>query len=116
MFEIAIFRYSDLHDGDDEVSPDKVICEFIEHYKHYFDPVYVDEGDVWFQRGKTWLSFRDKSGGDKPITIMLMGPITEQLVNDLKEEVKRVYMRTCWDCKKEFKDKTWAVCMDCRNK
>jgi len=113
-FEIAVFEYSDLYDGDQDVSPDKVICEFIEYYRRYFDPEYVDQGVVWFQRGRTWLSYADNSGGDKPKTLMLMGSITVELVANLKEAVAKVYVKTCWECKKEFKHKTWAVCEECR--
>ena len=115
-YEIAIFEYSDLYDGDQDVSPDKVICEFIEYYTRYLDPEYVDQGDVWFQRGRMWLSYADNSGSDKPKTLMLMGSITDELVANLKEAVAKVYVKTCGDCGKEIKDKTWAVCEVCRDK
>lgn len=115
-YEIAIFEYSDLYDGDEDVSPDKVICEFVEHYTHYFISRNLDEGDVQLQRGRTWLSYTDKSGGDKPMTLMLMGSITEEIVANLEEAVAKLYMRTCWECKKEFKNKKFALCEVCRNK
>jgi len=115
-YEIAVFKYSDLYDGDQDVSPDKVICEFIEYYTRYFDPQYVEEKNVGFQRGRTWLSYADNSGGDKPKTLMLMGSITDELVANLKEDVAKVYVKTCGDCGKEIKDKTWAVCEVCRDK
>jgi hypothetical protein len=76
----------------------------------------VAEEDVMFQKGRTWLSYTDRSGGDKPITIMLVGPITDEIVLVLKEAVAKVYMRNCWECKKEFKHKTRALCEVCRNK
>ena len=115
-YEIAIFKYSDLYDGDHNVSPDKVICEFIEYYTRYFDPEFIDEGDVRLQRGRMWLSYADNSGGDKPRTIMLMGSITDELVANLKEAVAKVYMKTCWECEKEIKSKCRALCEECRNK
>ena len=115
-YEIAVFEYSDLYNGDQNVSPDKVICECIEYYTRYFDPHYVDEGDVRLQRGRMWLSYSDDSGGDKPRTLMLMGSITDELVVNLKEAVAKVYMKICWECNKEFKDKKWALCEVCRNK
>jgi len=30
--------------------------------------------------------------------------------------VAKVYVKTCEDCGKEIKDKTWAVCKTCRDK
>ena len=115
-YEIAVFEYSDLYNGNQDVSPDKVICEFIEYYTRYFDPEYVDQGDVRFQRGKMWLSYADNSGGDKPRTLMLMGSITDELVVNLKETVAKVYVKTCWECEKEIKSKCRALCEECRNK
>jgi hypothetical protein len=115
-YEIAIFEHSDLYDGDQDVSPDKVICEFIEYYTRYFVSRNLDEGGVWFQRGRMWLSYADNSGGDKPMTIMLMGSITEELVANLKWAVAKVHVRTCEDCGKELKNKKWAVCEVCREK
>ena len=115
-YEIAIFKYSDLYDGDEDVSPDKVICEFIEYYTRYFDPEFIDEGDVILQRGRMWLSYADKSGGDKPKTVMLMGSITDELVANLKWAVAKVYIKTCGDCGKEMKSKCRALCEECRDK
>ena len=116
FYEIAIFEHSDLYDGDEDVSPDKVICEFIEYYTRYFDPEFIDEGDVRLQRGRMWLSYADNSGGDKPMTLMLIGSITDELVANLKEAVAKVYVKTCEDCGEEIKDKTWALCKTCRDK
>ena len=116
FYEIAIFEHSDLYDGDEDVSPDKVICEFIEYYTRYFDPEFIDEGDVILQRGRMWLSYADNSGGDKPKTVMLMGSITDELVANLKWAVAKVYIKTCGDCGEEIKDKTWALCKTCRGK
>ena len=115
-FEIAIFEYSELYDCDRDVSPDKVICEFIEYYKQYFDPCYYEEENVRFQRGRTWLSYADNSGGDKPMTVMLMGSITEELVANLKWAVAKIYIKNCEDCGKELKNKKWAICEVCREK
>ena len=115
-YEIAIFKYSDLYDGDEDVSPDKVICEFIEYYTRYFDPEFIDEGDVRLQRGRMWLSYADNSGGDKPKTVMLMGSITDELVANLKWAVAKIYVRTCGDCGEEIKSKCRALCEECQNK
>ena len=118
-YEIAVFEYSDLYDGDEDVSPDKVICELIVYYTRYFVSRNVDEGDVWLQRGRTWLSYADKAGGDKPMTLMLIGSITDELVANLKEEVKKLYIVKCEDCGIVIpKDRhhNWLICRDCRNK
>jgi hypothetical protein len=118
-YEIAIFEYSDLYDGDEDVSPDKVICEFMAYYKVHFNPRYYQEENVRFQRGRTWVSYADKSGGDKPMTIMLVGSITEELVANLKWAVAKLYIVNCEDCGVVVpKDPrhNWLICRDCRTK
>jgi len=115
-YEIAIFEYSDLYNGNADVPADKVLETFITHYTHYFSPDRVEEGAVCLQRGRTWLSYSDRSGADKPKTLMLMGPMTDELAARLKEAVAKVYVMTCEDCGEEFKDRKWAVCKTCRDK
>jgi hypothetical protein len=48
------------------------------------------------------------------MTLMLIGSITEELVANLKWAVAKVYVKTCGDCGKEIKHKTWAMCEECR--
>ena len=112
-FEIAIFEHSDLYDGNKFVPADKVVDVFMQHYKHYLR--FADEENVEFTRGRTWLSYRDKSGNDKPMTVKLMGAITDELMLQLKEAVRKVYTINCDECGKEFKDKKWGICETCRN-
>lgn len=116
-FEIAVFEYSDLYDGAATVPADKVVDEFIEQYKSYLSPEYYPEDEVWFCQGRLWLSYRDKTGGDKPMTVMLIGPITEELVSEIKAAVSRLYVKSCPDCGKDMpnvKSTKWEVCAVCR--
>jgi hypothetical protein len=116
LYEIVVYEDYDVWYGAKDEDPDKIIVEFIENYSNYFSPGDVDEKDVWFQGGKSWLSYRDKSGKGNPVMIMLVGPITDEFKLQLDEAVKKVYMRTCWECKTDFKDKNWALCEVCRYK
>jgi hypothetical protein len=116
-FEIAIFEYSDLYDGSSRVPKDQVVNQFIKHYIRYLSPEYYTEEDVWFAQGRLWFSCSDKTGGDKPMTIMLIGPITDEIVMEIKEAVSKLYIKICPDCKKEMSKKEshkWAVCGVCR--
>ena len=116
LYEIVVFENSDVWYGGEDVDADKIIEKFIEHYSNYFSPGDVAEEDVWFQGGKSWLTYRDKSGKDNPVTIMLVGPITKEIKLQVDEAVKKVYMRTCWECEKEIKSKCRALCDECMNK
>ena len=116
-FEIAVFEYSDLYDGAATVPADKVVQSFIEQYKRYLSPEYYPEDEVWFCQGRLWLSYRDKTGGDKPMTVMLLGRITDELVAEIKAAVAQLYIKACPDCGKDMpnvKSTKWEVCRVCR--
>ena len=116
-YEIAVFEYSDLYDGAATVPADKVVQSFIEQYKRYLNPEYYPEDEVWFGQGRLWLSYRDKTGGDKPMTVMLLGCITDELVAEIKAAVAQLYIKACPDCGKDMpnvKSTKWEVCRVCR--
>ena len=119
MFEVVVFEDSDRYDGKECVTREVVIEYFIDRYKQYLSPEYYSEDDVWFNRGRLWLSYRDKSGGDKPKTVMLIGPVSNNIVAKIKEEVKKLYIVKCEDCgvviPKDPENK-WVLCTDCANK
>ena len=113
-YEIAVFEYSDLYDGNPILPADKVVQTFIEQYKRHLNPEYYAEDDIWFSKSRLWLSYRDKTGGDKPMTVMLIGQITDELVAEIKEAIARLYIKECPDCEKKMPKKwKWPVCKVC---
>lgn len=113
-YEIAVFEYSDLYDGAPILPADKVVQTFIEQFRRHLNPEYYPEDEVWFNRSRLWLSYRDKTGGDKPMTVMLIGQITDELVTEIKEAVDRLYIKKCPDCEKNMPKKwKWPVCKVC---
>ena len=117
-FEIVTFEYSDLYDRIDTVEPENVVNEFMKQYTRYLSPEYYPEEDVWFSWGRLWLSYADKTGGDKPMMVMLMGPITHELIAQIKQAVSALYVKMCGDCGKEIPkeySRKWALCEPCRN-
>jgi len=115
-FEIITFEYSDPYDGAATVPADKVVAEFMKQYKCYFSPEYYPEDEVWFMRSRLFLSYRDKTGGDKPMTVMLIGPITDELVAEIKAAVTQLYVKRCPDCGEKMPKKwKWPVCEVCRD-
>jgi len=116
-FEIAVFEYSDPYDRVSTVPADKVVEKFMEQFRRYLNPEYYPEDEVWFMRSRLFLSYRDKTGGDKPMTVMLIGPITEELVAEIKAAVAKLYIKACPDCGKDMpnvKSTKWEVCAVCR--
>ena len=114
-YEIAVFEYSDLYDGAPTVPSTEVVQEFMKQFKRYLSPEYYPEDEVWCSRSRLWLSYRDKTGGDKPMTVMLIGPITDELVAEIKTAVALLYVKRCADCGKDMPTKwKWPVCEVCK--
>jgi hypothetical protein len=114
-YEIAVFEYSDLYDGAPTVPSTEVVQEFMKQFKRYLSPEYYPEDEVWFMRSRLFLSYRDKTGGDKPMTVMLIGHITDELVAEIKTAVALLYVKRCADCGKDMPTKwKWEVCEVCR--
>jgi len=90
-FEIAIFEYSDPYSGEEMVSRQNVVKEFVKAYKKFLPPEYCEKDDIVSWRGRTWLSYVDKSGNDKPMTIMLIGNITKELEQEIERAVEDIY-------------------------
>jgi len=114
-YEIAVFEYSDLYDGEFIVSKDKVLDAFMKKYERYFPLEYCQKQDIGLTKSRLWMSYTDKSGGDKPKTLFLFGLITEDLVAAIKDKVEIYYKRFCEDCGKEIQVDNWALCEVCRN-
>ena len=88
MFEIVVFEYSDPYSGEEMVSRQNVVKEFVKAYKKFLP---CEKDDIVSWRGRTWLSYVDKSGNDKPMTIMLIGTITKELEQEIERAVEDIY-------------------------
>lgn len=91
MYEISVFEHSDPYSGEEMVSRQNVVKEFIKAYKEFLPPHYYEKDEIVSWRGRTWLSYVDKSGNDKPITIMLIGNITKDLEQEIERAVEDIY-------------------------
>ena len=89
-FEIIVFENQNVYDKI-ECERHDVVNKFVNKYYHYFDPHHYTEDSIRFDRGKLYLRYSEAEGGYKPTCIMLIGPITEFLISEVKEGVKEMY-------------------------
>ena len=89
-FEIVAFENQSLYDRM-ECQGNEVVENFVNKYCEYFNPEYYTEPSISFERGMFYLSYTNISGDHKPIMLMLIGPITGNIVTEIKDAVKRVY-------------------------
>ena len=89
-FEIVVLENHSLHYRLD-CQRHEVVKKFVDNYYTYFDPAYYTETSIRFERGKFYLRYTDNSGVSAPILLMLIGPMTDILIYEIKAEVKEMY-------------------------
>lgn len=89
-FEIIAFENHDLYDAED-TNVSNVIEIFVAFYKKYFIYYELPKKYISFTTGKSFISYGDKSGGDKPIMLMLIGKLNETLINEIKSEIEKLH-------------------------
>ena len=89
-FEVIVFEQHDVYDRI-ECERNEVVKEILSRYNKYFDPDYITEPSIRFDWGKYYLSYTDNTGRNKPILLMLMGPINEHIISEIKTAIKGMY-------------------------
>ena len=113
MLEIIVYRNQSLYYAED-VSDEMATRKFLDVCKEYVDPEYVSEQEGHFVNGKMFVSYSDNSGNDKPKIVMLIGLLTQDMIDDIQNGIKKFYIRNCEDCGKEIPI-TRVVCKECAN-
>ena len=76
-FEIIIFEHQTLYDGTNEIEDEKqAVKKFLGYCEKYFE--YYFKENITLTFGKLFVSYADNSGGDKPLNILLIGKLTEE--------------------------------------
>jgi hypothetical protein len=89
-FEILALEQHELYDGEITDS-NNVLEEFVKFYKRYFINYELPRESILFNSSIMFISYTDKSGGDKPLMLMLIGKLNETLINKIKIEIEKLY-------------------------
>jgi len=89
-FEILALEGHELYDGEITDS-NNVLEEFVKFYKRYFISYEIPQESISFNSSIMFISYTDKSEGDKPIMLMLVGKLNETLINEIKTEIEKLY-------------------------
>ena len=79
-----------MYDGEITDS-NNVLEEFVKFYKRYFISYEIPQESISFNSSIMFISYTDKSEGDKPIMLMLVGKLNETLINEIKTEIEKLY-------------------------
>jgi len=86
-----------------------VLDVFLETCREYVNPEYVNQNYTEFHSSSKFVSYADRSGNDKPMLVILIGTITDEMVVDIEDGLKKLYVRYCEDCGNEMA----LVCNKC---
>ena len=100
-YEILVFEHNSMYDSRDANSAN-VLDVFLGACREYVNPEYVNQNYTEFHSSKRFVSYADRSGNDKPMLVILMGTITDEMLVAIQDGLKKMYMHFCEDCGKEM--------------
>lgn len=113
-YEILVFENHDLYDSD-IADPEDIVKKFVNMCYRYINPWDVEEWYTCLCSTNKSITYYDRCGSDKPKMVMLVGPVTGKLYDDIKAEIKNLYIKKCDDCGVQV-PLNQAVCKECANK
>ena len=87
IYEIIVFENQNIYDREviDDQPRDNIVNTFVEYCKRYLSPEYIFQNETELYKGTLFISYTDRSGGDKPCNIMLLG---SNLTNEMYEAIR----------------------------
>ena len=114
-YEVIVFEYQDIY-STAMIPKENLVEEFANMCVEYVSPEYIPQSETRLNYGKTFVSYSDRSGGDKPMIVLLTGvTVDSDLISAIKESLRKKYLGVCEDCGVEVERK-WALCIKCRQK
>ena len=115
MYELLVFECNSLYHSKTSESQDNALTMFVKLCREFVSPEYVADNQTSFDSGSLYMSYADRSGGDKPMLVLLIGTITDEMRSSAQESLKKLYVRICEDCNENEIPITKTVCSECEN-
>jgi hypothetical protein len=90
-YEILVFEHNSMYDSRDANSKN-VLDVFLETCREYVNPEYVNQNYTEFHSSSSFVSYADRSGNDKPMLVILIGTITDEMVVAIQDGLKQLYV------------------------
>ena len=115
QYEVIVFEDQSIY-ATAMIPKENLVEAFTNMCVEYINPEYVPQTQTSLNFGKTFVSYSDRSGGDKPMILLLTGiTVDSLLISAIKNAIRKKYLRVCEDCGVEVEMK-WALCVKCRQK
>ena len=113
-YQIIVFENHDIY-HEEMVYPENAVEQYINICEKYIPPEYVPQNNTRFDSESMFVKYNDRSGGDKPMMILMIGIFTREMINSIKQSLNNIYIKTCEECHKEIIF-NMSLCRDCMNK
>jgi len=100
-YEILVFEHNSMYDLRNANSAN-VVTVFVDTCRHYVNPEYVNEDSTEIDSSNKFVSYADRSGNDKPMLVILIGTITDEILVEIRDGLKKLYLHFCEDCGNEM--------------
>ena len=115
QYEVIVFEDQDIY-ATSMIPKENLVEAFTNMCVEYVNPEYIPQSHTSLNFGKTFVSYSDRSGGDKPMIVLLTGiTVDSVLISAIKNAIRKKYLGVCEDCGVEVEMK-WALCVECRQK
>ena len=115
QYEVIVYENQDIY-ATAMIPKENLVEAFTNMCVEYINPEYIPQSEARLNYGKTFVSYSDRSGGDKPMIVLLTGiTVDSVLISAIKNAIRKKYLRVCEDCGVEVEGK-WALCIECMQK
>jgi len=111
-YQILVFQNHDIYTSK-IVPADKAVATYLKMCFDYVPPEYVDEEYSDFHATERFVKYHDRSGGDKPMMVLMTGIFTPEMITAIEEGLKDFYIRRCGQCNTEINEGNNNVCKSC---
>ena len=111
-YQILVFQNHDMYTSN-IVSADEAVNTYLKMCLKYVPPEYVPEEESDFHATERYVKYHDRSGGDKPMMILMTGIFTPDMITAIEDGLKDFYIRRCEECHIIVKEKDMVICKTC---
>jgi hypothetical protein len=111
-YQILVFQNHDMYTSE-IVPANEAVAEYIKMCFEYVPPEYVDEEYSDFHATERYVKYHDRSGGDKPMMVLMTGIFTPEMITAIEVGLKEFYIRRCEECHVVINEKDMVICKTC---
>jgi hypothetical protein len=111
-YQILVFQNHDMYTSK-IVPANEAVDTYVKMCFDYVPPEYVPEEYSDFHGTERYVKYHDRSGGDKPMMVLMTGVFTKEMITAIEDGLKEFYIRYCEECHVVINEKDMCVCKTC---